>query len=170
MFTVIQANGDIIFSVINTKENGQLRNWFMFQMGPIWIYKTLWGDLRAALWRRPWGYWWMKSWTWPSNVCSQPGRPTVPWAASRESWPAGWGGWFYPSAVLWWDPTWRPASSSGASSTGKTQTCWSGSRGDPQQWSEGWNTSPMRKGWESWGCPAWIREGCGETLLQLSST
>jgi len=24
----------------------------------------------------------------------------------------------------------------------------------------------MRKGWESWGCSAWRREGCGGTLLR----
>jgi len=28
------------------------------------------------------------------------------------------------------------------------------SRGRPQKWSEGWNTSPVRKGWDSWGCSA----------------
>ena len=40
----------------------------------------------------------------------------------------------------------------------------------PQKWSEGWSTSPVRKGWESWGSSAWRREGCGETLEQPSST
>jgi len=28
----------------------------------------------------------------------------------------------------------------------------------------------MRTGWASWGCSAWRREGCGETLLQPFST
>jgi len=32
----------------------------------------------------------------------------------------------------------------------------------PQQRSKGWNPSAVRKGWESWGCSAWRREGCGE--------
>ena len=27
----------------------------------------------------------------------------------------------------------------------------------PQKWSEGWSTSPVRKGRESWGCSAWRR-------------
>jgi len=36
----------------------------------------------------------------------------------------------------------------------------------PQRWSKGWSTSPMRKGWESWGCLPWRREGCGETSEQ----
>lgn len=30
-----------IFSITNTKGNRHLRNWFMFQTCPIWIYKTL---------------------------------------------------------------------------------------------------------------------------------
>ena len=38
------------------------------------------------------------------------------------------------------------------------------------KWSEGWNTSPMRKGWDSWGCSAWRREASEETLLPSSST
>jgi len=33
--------------------------------------------------------------------------------------------------------------------------------------SEGWNISPVRKGWESWGCSAWRRKDCGVTLEQL---
>ena len=40
----------------------------------------------------------------------------------------------------------------------------------PQQWSEGWNPSAVRKGWKSWGCSAWRREGCRETLEQPFST
>jgi len=39
-----------------------------------------------------------------------------------------------------------------------------------ERWSEGWSTSPMRTGWESWGCSAWRREGTRETLQQPSST
>ena len=74
----------------------------------------------------------------------QPRRPTVFWAASKAAWPAGRGRWFCPSALLWWDPTWSPTSSSGALSTRKTWSCWSGS--------------------------AWRREGTGETLEQPSST
>ena len=33
------------------------------------------------------------SWTCTSSVPSQPIKPTVPWAASKETWPAGWGRW-----------------------------------------------------------------------------
>ena len=61
-------------------------------------------------------------------------------------------------------PTWSPASSSGAPSTGKTWTCWRGSRGGPQKSAEGWSTSPVRTGWETWGCSARRREGCRADL------
>jgi len=54
---------------------------------------------------------------------------------------------------------WSSASRCGVSSTGETRTCWSMSRGGPQKWSKGWNSSPMGTGWESWGCSAWRREG-----------
>jgi len=36
--------------------------------------------------------------------------------------------------------------------------------------SEGWSTSPIRKGWGNWACLAWRREGSGETSLRPSST
>ena len=64
--------------------------------------------------RRTWGYWWMRSSTWSSNVCLQPRKPAVSWAASGEAWPAGRGLGCCPSAPLWWDPTWSPATSSEA--------------------------------------------------------
>jgi len=35
------------------------------------------------------------------------------------------------------------------------------------KWSEGWNTTPVRKDWESQGCSAWRREDSGETLRKL---
>jgi len=89
--------------------------------------------LRAALGRRTWEYWWMGNSTSPGSVHLQPRRPTVPWAASSKAWPAGQGRGFCHCVLLWWDPTWSPASSSGVLSTGKTWTCWSGSRGGPQK-------------------------------------
>ena len=127
------------------------RTWTDWTSGPVWnswsstrpsaksctctgvttSINTGWGmkGLRAALLRRAWGYWWMKTWTWV--------------------WAAGWGRGFCPSAPLCWDPFGSPVSSSGALSKGQTWTCWSGAGGGPQKWSEGWNTSPRRKGWES---------------------
>ncbi|KAK4813527.1 LOW QUALITY PROTEIN: hypothetical protein QYF61_009253 [Mycteria americana] len=44
------------------------------------------------------------------------------------------------------------------------------SRGGPQKLSEGWNTSPVGNGCESWGCSAWRREGSRETFLQPFNT
>jgi len=35
------------------------------------------------------------------NMCLQPRRPNVSWAASRELWPAGQGRGFCPSTLLW---------------------------------------------------------------------
>ena len=156
--------------------------WTSSRSGPVW---TSWGSIRprrgsctwvrattsintgwgingfgTALLRETWGYWWMKSWTWVNNTHQQCRRPTV--SASKEVWPAGWGG-----GIL---PLYSPASSSGALSTGGTWTCWSRSRRGSQQQSEGWNASPTTKDWDSWGCSACRREGCGETLQQPFST
>jgi len=39
------------------------------------------------------------SWPWASNVPSQPRKSTVPWAAPKAVWPAGWGRWSCPSAL-----------------------------------------------------------------------
>lgn len=41
-------------------------------------------NLTAALQRRTWGFWWMKSGIWASCVLLQPRRPTASWAASKE--------------------------------------------------------------------------------------
>jgi len=41
--------------------------------------------LRTALRRRNWG----SFSTWPSNVCWQPSRPAMPWAASPAAWAQG---------------------------------------------------------------------------------
>lgn len=42
-------------------------------------------SFRATLQRRTWGSWWTKSWAWSSSVCLQSRRPTVSWAATKES-------------------------------------------------------------------------------------
>ena len=119
---------------------------------------------RAALSRRTWEYWLTRSSTCLSRVHLQPRRPTVSCAASKEGWPAGRGRWFCPSALLRWNPTWSIVCTSGALSTGKTWTCLSRSRGRPQKWWEGWNTSPVRTGRESWGYSTCSRQGFKETL------
>jgi len=66
-----------------------------------------------------------------SRQCArlQPRKPTVPWAAARAAWPAGRGRGFCLFTPLSSDPTWSPASSSGAPNIGRTWMCWSGTRG-----------------------------------------
>jgi len=64
-------------------------------------------------------------------------------------------------------PPRRPASSSGALSTGQSWSCGSGARGGPSNDPRGWNPSAVRKGWESWGCSVCRREGSGQPLEQL---
>ena len=118
--------------------------------------------LRAALSRRTWGSWLISSSTWPSNLCWQPRKPTVSRAASSAARPAGRERWFCPSALVWWDPTWSPASSSGALRAEKTWTCKSRSRGGHKN-DQRTGTPLMRKGWESWGWSAWRREGSRKT-------
>ena len=132
--------------------------------------------INTALLRRTWGCWFMKSWTWATDVRSQPRRPTVSWAASKEAWPAGWGRWVCPSALLC-----SALLCSGETSPGVLRPALEPSAQErhgpvgvgPEEgdkWSEGWSSSPMRKGWENQGCSAWRREGCGETLLWPFST
>lgn len=70
---------------------------------------------------------------------------------SKDVRPAGQGRWSY-SCALCWDLTWSAASRCGVLSIGEMWMCWSAYRGEPQKWSKGWNISPMRTGWESWGC------------------
>jgi len=78
-------------------------------------------------------------------------------ARQMTCWACKWG--FYSRVVT--------VFSSGVPSAAKTWTCWSGARGGQQKQAEGWSTSAVRKGCESWGCSAWRREGSGETLGQL---
>jgi len=68
--------------------------------------------------------------------------------------------------LCWWDLTWSNASRCGVLSAEGTWSCWSVSRGGPQKWSKGWNTSPTRTGWESWNCSSWRREGSKVTWVR----
>ena len=125
------------------------------------ITNTSWGmkGLSTALTKNTWGCWWMESWTWASNVPSQSRKSIASWAASKEVWPAGWGRWSCPSALCWWGLRWSSVSRCGVLGIRETWTCWSTSRGGPQKWCKGRNTSPLRIGWERWGYSAWRREG-----------
>ena len=53
--------------------------WYEYRLGDVGIESS------------PAKYCWMKSWTSASNICLQPRRPTVPWAASKELLTAGQG-------------------------------------------------------------------------------
>ena len=76
------------------------------------------------------------AWTWASNVTSQPRKPILSWATSKEVMSVGWGRWSCPSNLQWWDLTWSTASKCGVLST---WTCWSTFRVWPQKWFTGWN-------------------------------
>ena len=78
----------------------------------------------------------------------------------------GRGGGLCPSAPLCWDPpgVLRPALEPSAQD--RDGAVGAGLE-EPQRWSEGWNPSAGRRGWESCGCSAWGGEGCGETWEQL---
>lgn len=65
-----------------------------------------------------------------------------------------------------WGLCWRLCvSSSVAFNARGTWSCWRVSTGGPQRSSEGWSTSPMVKGWESWESSAWKREGLRGDLI-----
>jgi len=96
-----------------------------------------WKDWEQPCWNLTYlGYPWMGSWT------------------SKEARAAGQCRWSCPSTLHWWGLTWSTGSRCGVFSTGETLTCWSVSRRETQKRSKGWNTSPLRTGWESWGYAA----------------
>lgn len=57
------------------------------------------------------------------NVCLQPWKPAMSWAASRAEWTAGQGRQFCLSALLSWDLTRSPALSSGSSFLSAQERC-----------------------------------------------
>jgi len=137
------------------------RTWTSWRSGPTW---TSWGSTRPRA-----GF--LKDMvvqvfekldiTWPCVLAAQKANHIL--GCIKRSVASSFRGEFCPAIPLWWEPTWSPASSCGALNTGKTWTCWNASRGGPQKWSEGWNTSPVRKVWGGWDCSAWRWKGCGET-------
>ena len=119
---------------------------------------------RAALWRGTWVSWWTMGWPWASSVPWLPKSPMGSWGAFRGVWPAGWGRFFSPSTLPWWGPIWSTESSSGLPSSRKMRNYWRESGGGLRGWWGDWSISPVRKGWGSWACSAWGKEGWEGTL------
>lgn len=81
--------------------------------------------------------------------------------------PAGWERWSCRSTQYWWGHAWSAESSSGHTSARETWTYWEESNTGPPRCWRAWSTSPVRRGWERWGCSAWGREGSGEYLFSV---
>jgi len=69
---------------------------------------------------------------------------------------------FFPSAQCSWGLIWSPGSSSGLLRAGETWRDWTKSNEGPPRWRRDWSVTAVRKGWESWDCSAWRREGAGD--------
>ena len=118
--------------------------------------RTCW---RAALRRRTWECWWTTGWPWASSMPFLPRRLVGYWDALGGAWPSGQGRFSFPSALRYWGPIWSTASSSGLPTSRKMRSCWRESSEGLQRWWGDWSVCPMRKGWGSWACLAWGREG-----------
>lgn len=70
------------------------------------------------------GCWGMRGWTWAACAQGglQQGQPYSGLHHKKHGQP-GWGRWFSPSVLPWWDPTCCTVSSSGVLSTGKIWIC-----------------------------------------------
>lgn len=92
-------------------------------------------------------------------------RKSILSLAPKALWPEGQGRWFCPSTLLWWDPIWSASSSTGVLSIGRT---WTLPVGGPEEgrWLDGMEHLSLRKGWGTWGCSAWTREGSRKTFLR----
>lgn len=78
---------------------------------------------------------WTPSWTWASTVSLQQGRQMVPWAALHQLLLEVGEKWYFPFALLSWDPTWSILFSSGLSNTRAVWTYWrESSKKSRRQW------------------------------------
>lgn len=124
-------------------------------------------SLKAALQRRTWGLWWIKSRTWANK---DPRRPNVSWAASKGEQPAGHGKGFYCSTLPLWDPTWRAEFRSGFLTIIEMWASWGESKVGEQKWLGLWSMYAIKTGWKSCIYSIWRREGSRDILLSSSST
>lgn len=72
-------------------------------------------------------------------------------------------GWFFPSAPLYWDPTWNTESI--LRSAAQEGTCPVGVGPEKGHKNDQKDEMPLWRKAESWGCSAWRREG-SKTLLR----
>ena len=107
--------------------------------------------------------WGTTGWLWASSVPWLPRKLMGSWDALEGVWPAGRRTFSFPSTLPWWGPIWSIVSSSGLPTSRKMRSYWRESSGGLQGWWGDWNVSPMRRGWGSWACSAWRREGCEGT-------
>jgi len=74
-------------------------------------------------------------------------------------WAAGRGRFSSPSTLPWWGPICSAVSSAGLPSSRKMRNYWREFSGGLWGWWGDWSISPTRRGWGSWACSAWRREG-----------
>lgn len=98
-----------------------------------------------------------------STCCPLPAQKTMPWSTCTAPWGAVEGG---DSALLLVSheaPSGILCSSLFLSSIRKMWTCESRSRRGPWNWWEVWNTSPIMRDRESWGCSTWQEKVLGRS-------
>lgn len=117
-------------------------------------------SVQTVAWR-DWGAWCRDTGGWkvgyePAECTCSPESQSYPWLYHKQQGQQVEGRDSTPQLSL--DSSWTNAFSSGAPSTRKTWSCWSGSKGGPQRWPEGW--APLS---ENWGCAVWRRKGLGRS-------
>lgn len=105
-----------------------------------------WIESRPA--KKDLGCWLKRNSTWAGNEYLQPKMPTLSWAASTESWPAGQGHWFSASTLLSWNPIWSTVFSWGPPSI----THWPITRGLEDGHEDDQKSGAVKTVWGNWGC------------------